>query len=204
MAELDIFGKLQAIESETEALSYFDNDTELAKRIADHRVWLSRIRHERPSTTHDYKIGIYIRYYNQTKYTNYLSYHKKSFADTIALCPKWELVDFYVDEGINAPNMESAPEWSRLLNDCMSGKVDLIITQKVSNVSRKPYEIALCSRMLALQPHPVGIYFLSEDLFTLANYYAGDLQDTYFVQSSLSAAEITESSEKGGSLIEPS
>ena len=26
----------------------------------------------------------------------------------MALCPNWELVDFYIDEGATAPNMESA------------------------------------------------------------------------------------------------
>ena len=41
-------------------------------------------------------------------------------------------VGFYVDEGSTAPNMESAPEWSRLLQDCYDEKVDLIITQKAS------------------------------------------------------------------------
>ena len=123
----------------------------------------------------------YIRYFNQTKYDNYLSYHKKQFADTVALCPKWTLVDFYIDEGATAPNMENAPEWSRLLCDAMSGKVDLIITQKVSNVSKKMPEVTFCSRILAKQKHPVGIYFISEDIFTLASYYTDDRKDAFFL-----------------------
>ena len=76
--------------------------------------------------------------------------------------------------------MESAPEWCRLLLDCMDGKVDLIITQKVSNVTKKPYEITILSRMLATLPKPVGIYFISEDIFTLASYYREDMKDTDF------------------------
>ena len=79
--------------------------------------------------------------------------------------------------------MENAPEWSRLMQDCMDGKVDLIITQKVSNVSKSPVEIAFCSRMLATQPHPIGIYFISEDIFTLASYYLEDLKDPEFFPS---------------------
>lgn len=79
-----------------------------------------------------------------------------------------------------APNMESAPEWCRLLQDCMDGKVDLIITQKVSNVTKKPQEITILSRLLATLPHPVGIYFISEDIFTLASYYQEDMRDTDF------------------------
>ena len=70
----------------------------------------------------------------------------------------WTLVDFYIDNGSVAPNMESAPEWCRLLDDCFSGKVDLIITQKISNVTRKPQDLSFVSRLLAAQKKPVGIY----------------------------------------------
>ena len=91
------------------------------------------IRKHRASL-HHYRIGVYIRYFNQTKYEDYLNYHKKVFHDTIADCKNWELVDFYVDKGISAPRMENAKEWCRLLNDGLAGKVDLIITQKLSNV----------------------------------------------------------------------
>ena len=145
--------------------------------IRKHKAWLEIIQHEYPMPSEKYKIGVYIRYFNQTKYENYLDYHKKQFIDTISLCPNWELVDFYVDEGISAPNMESAKDWCRLLEDCFSGRVDLIITQKVSNVSRKPIEVSLIARVLAAQKKPVGIYFISEDLFTLASYYQKDLHE---------------------------
>ena len=128
-------------------------------------------------------MGIYIRYFNQTKYENYLSFHRKQFEDTIALCPKWKLVDFYIDEGSTAPHMETAPEWGRLLDDCSEGKVNLIITQKVSNVAKGTFDVTLCSRLLAAQEPPVGIYFISEDIFTLASYYQDDLRDPYFLPS---------------------
>ena len=119
--------------------------------------------------------------FNQTRYENYLEHHKKQFLDTINLCPNWELTGFYIDEGSVAPNMESAPEWSRLLTDAMDGKFNLILTQKVGNVSRKPYEVAFCSRILAQQKPPIGIYFISEDIFTLASYYQEDMKDTFFL-----------------------
>ena len=159
----------------------FSEDSEQSRKIAEHKNWLQRIRHERPNPDHPYKVAIYIRYFNQTKYEDYLDYHIKQFTETIRLCPKWELVDFYIDEGASPPNMESAPEWSRLLDDCMDGKVNLIITQKVSNVSKKSYEVTICSRLLAQQQPPIGIYFISEDIFTLASYYMEDIKDTFFL-----------------------
>ena len=183
MDELKVFNRLEAINAVAQFGELYGDDMEKAKRLAAHKAWLQSIRHERPSVTHPFKVGVYIRYFNQTKYENYLSYHKKQFMDSIALCPKWEFVGFYIDNGSSTPYMENAPEWSRLLEDCMDGKVDLIITQKVSNVSRIPEEISLCARMLAAQPHPVGIYFISEDIFTLASYYLADLRDKEFMPS---------------------
>ena len=153
------------------------------RKIAQHKAWLASFPHECPSPYNHYRIGVYIRFFNQTKYANYLDYHKQQFMDTIKLCPNWTLVDFYVDEGQTAPNMESAKEWCRLLDDCFAGKIDLIITQKVTNVTRKPEDITLISRLLATMPHPVGIYFISEDIFTLASYYQADLRDAGFIPS---------------------
>lgn len=124
-----------------------------------------------------YKIGVYIRYFNQTRYENYLEKHLQQYMDDIALCPQWTLVDFYVDEGQSAPHMKYSKEWCRLLEDCFTGKVDLIVTQKVSNVSSDWKEMSFMARMLAAQEHPVGIYFISEDIFTLASYYQPDLRD---------------------------
>ena len=180
MEDLEIYNRMQEIVETPQFELVFGEDDEMAKKIAAHRSWLRSIRHERPSTGTHYKIGIYIRYFNQTKHENYLEYHVKQFMDTIEMCPKWTLVGIYVDEGLTAPRMESAPEWSRLLNDCMAGKIDLIITQKVSNIAKRIFDAILCSRLLAAQEHPVGIYFISEDLFTLASYYQDDLRDPFF------------------------
>ena len=146
-----------------------------------HQQWLGTIRKEFPLPSTPYHIGVYIRYFNQTKYEDYLNYHKKEFESTIALCPQWTLVDFYVDKGAVAPNMESAPEWCRLLNDCFEGKVNLIITQKISNVSRKSWDLIFMIRMLASKG--IGIYFISEDIFTTASYYQRDMLDLDFCKT---------------------
>lgn len=183
MEELDIYKRMSEI-SETPKFSViFGEDTEQARKVAVHKEWLSTIRHERPQTDYPFRVAVYIRYFNQTRYENYLEYHKKRFADTIALCPQWTLVDFYIDEGSTAPNMETAPAWSRLLDDCYEGKIDLIITQKISNVARRLYEVTLCARLLAAHEPPIGIYFISEDVYTLASYYLQDLRDPYFLPS---------------------
>ena len=147
------------------------------EKLAKHRLWMNSMPHEYPMPYTPYKIGVYIRYYNQTRYKNYLEKHIQQYLDDIALCPQWTLVDFYVDHGQSAPRMECSKEWCRLLEDCFNGKVDLIVTQKVSNVSSDWKEMAFWARILAAQEHPVGIYFISEDIFTLASYYQTDLRN---------------------------
>ena len=149
------------------------------KLLAQHRLWLATIQHEYPMPYIPYKIAVYIRFFNQTQYSDevYLSKHKQWFLDDIALCPRWTLVDFYIDYGSRAPHMESSKEWCRLLEDCLSGRVNLIVTQKAGNISDDPQELTLISRLLAAQTPPVAIYFISEDIFTLASYYREDITD---------------------------
>ena len=158
-------------------------EEERRRMVTRHRAWMESVQHEYPNPEIPFRIGVYIRFFNQTRYDNYLLFHKQEFIDTIVLCPNWTLVDFYVDEGQTAPYMENAKEWSRLLQDCLDGKIDLIITQKVSNVTRDPNEITLVSRLLATQKNPVGIYFVNEDIFTLASYYQEDMREQKFFPS---------------------
>ena len=148
--------------------------------VAQHKQWLKTIRHETPNPKIPFKVAVYIRYFNQTKYDDYLERNKEVFRATLAQYPMWEFVGFYIDNGSTAPNMESAVAWSKLLSDWDEGKVNLIITQKISNVSRKIHEVSICARILAARNPPVGIYFISEDMYTLASYYRDDLREPCF------------------------
>ena len=151
--------------------------------VAQHKQWLKTIRHETPNPKIPFKVAVYIRYFNQTKYSDYLERNKEVFRTTLSQYPMWEFVGFYIDNGSTAPNMESAVAWSELLSDCDDGKVNLIITRKISNISKKIHEVTFCARMLAARNPPVGIYFISEDMYTLASYYRDDLREPCFFPS---------------------
>lgn len=84
-------------------------------RLAQRRQRMGPARREQPSPAHPFHVAVYIRYFNQTRYENYLELHKKVFSDCLARCPNWDFVGFYIDEGSTAPRMESAKAWSRLL-----------------------------------------------------------------------------------------
>ena len=138
MNDLEIYNRLGELSEIPTNSLIINEDSERIRKINEHRLWLKSIRHERPNPAVSYRIGVYIRYFNQTKYDDYLSYHKKQFEDTIALCPKWTLVDFYIDKGSTPPKMKSSEEWCRLIRDCFENKIDLIITQKLSNITKDP------------------------------------------------------------------
>lgn len=179
--ELQPLGAEQELEVvEYPSLDICLNESLESPLVAKHREWLKTIRHEKPNPKIPFKVAVYIRYFNQTRYEDYLERNKEVFRSTLAQYPMWEFVGFYIDTGSTAPNMESATAWSELLSDCDAGKVDLIITQKVSNVSKKVQEVTVCARMLAARNPPVGIYFISEDLYTLASYYREDLREPIF------------------------
>lgn len=136
MEEIDIHAKLAQIETAPHFSMIFDGDTERAEMIADHLIWLHSIRRERPLVSRPFKVGIYIRYFNQTRYENYLDFHKKGFIDTLALCPKWDLVDFYMDISfhiIYADTVSSAD--SRRIRNILSFLIVLIYLEELFAVN---------------------------------------------------------------------
>ena len=46
----------------------FSCDKEQELRILEHRAWLKSIKREMPLPKHHFKVAVYIRYFNQTKY----------------------------------------------------------------------------------------------------------------------------------------
>lgn len=81
MEEIDVFKSMR--ESVEDEFSPFVDEKEAArlKLISDHKAWLKKIKKEHPSPYQFFKVGVYIRYFNQTKYENYLDYHKMQFID---------------------------------------------------------------------------------------------------------------------------
>ena len=69
--------------------------------VAQHRQWLKTIRHEVPNPKIPFKVAVYIRFFNQTKYRDeeYLERNKEVFRATLAQYPMWEFVGFYIDNG---------------------------------------------------------------------------------------------------------
>ena len=50
--------------------------------------------------------------------------------------PEYELVDIYADEGISGTNTKKRDEFNRMIDDCRSGRIDMIITKSISRFAR--------------------------------------------------------------------
>ena len=78
----------------------------------------------------------------------------------------WEFVDYYVDTAPQSASLSDLESWIRLVSDCESGKVDLIL---IANAFAFDIgELYLCVRFLASLQPPVGVFFEEQNLYSLA------------------------------------
>ena len=200
--------KRDLIPFEEDALFLSENQPQVDKRLTALRLLNATFRAnpERPDPRKPQKVGIYIRYNNVTDHENYLDLITDRYRRIMERIPQWTLVDFYVDKGGHAVRMTSLKDWSRLLQDCEDGKVDLILGKKVSDISKNRVEMTMCASFLAALEPPVGIYFESDDLYTLANYHTADFEAFEFFPDEYSEAmaeiEAEKAEQEGGGLLE--
>lgn len=96
---------------------------------------------------------------NQTKY----------YTEKIAKTPNWELAEIYSDEGKSGTSKKWRPEFKRMLEDASRKKMDLIVCASVSRFARNISDLIEEVRKLRTTnpSSPVGVYFETEDLYTL-------------------------------------
>lgn len=87
------------------------------------------------------------------------------FTDKIKSNPAWTLVDIYKDEGISGTGTEKRDDFNRLINDCMEGKIDLILTKSLSRFSRNVVDTLKYIRLL--KERNIAVIFEEEAINTL-------------------------------------
>ena len=81
--------------------------------------------------------------------------------------PSWEFVKVYTDEGITGTSTRHREGFNQMVEDALAGKIDLIVTKSVSRFSRNILDCIGEVRKLAALPHPVGVFFETENIYTL-------------------------------------
>ena len=56
--DIDVFTKLEMIDDSPQFAMLFEDESESAQKIAQHKIWLQSIRHERPSVSKPFRVGI--------------------------------------------------------------------------------------------------------------------------------------------------
>ncbi len=79
--------------------------------------------------------------------------------------PEWELAGIYADDGITGTNTKKREEFNRMIDDCMAGKIDMIITKSISRFARNTLDCLKYIRQLKEKNIPV--YFEKENINTL-------------------------------------
>jgi len=77
-------------------------------------------------------------------YTNYIQSNTE-----------WELADIYADDGITGTNTKKRDEFNRMIEDCMEGKIDMIITKSISRFARNTLDCLKFIRQLKDKNIPV-------------------------------------------------
>ena len=89
------------------------------------------------------------------------------YKEMIEKNPKWEPAGIYTDEGVSATSMHRRVSFLRMIDDCRSGKIDLIITKGVNRFARNTRDCLDVVRQLKSLTPPVGVIFETENLNTL-------------------------------------
>ncbi len=79
----------------------------------------------------------------------------------------WILAEIYADDGRSATNTKKRNDFNAMIEDCMAGKIDMVITKSVSRFARNTVDSLLFIRML--KEKNIGIIFENEGINTLKN-----------------------------------
>ncbi len=76
--------------------------------------------------------------------------------------PEWELAGIYADDGITGTNTKKRDEFNRMIDDCMEGKIDMVITKSISRFARNTLDCLKYIRQLKDKNIPV--FFEKENI----------------------------------------
>ena len=87
------------------------------------------------------------------------------YTDYIQKHPGWELVGIYADDGIYGTNTKKRDEFNRLIDDCMAGRVDMVVTKSISRFARNTLDCLKYIRQL--KEKNIAVFFEKENINTL-------------------------------------
>lgn len=81
--------------------------------------------------------------------------------------PNWELKHIFADQGISGTSLKNRDAFHEMIEACKRGEYDLIVTKSVSRFARNLVDCISLIRMLKGLTPPVGVFFETDNLYTL-------------------------------------
>jgi site-specific DNA recombinase len=115
---------------------------------------------------HQQRVAAYCRVStdSEEQLTSYTT-QKKVYSEMIAARKDWEFAGLYADEGISGTRADKRPQFKKMINDCLSGKIDYIITKSVSRFARNTVDCL--DHVRILKAKGIGVFFEEQNIDTL-------------------------------------
>ena len=138
----------------------------MAKKVRTIPATLNRFNSEPVTAVRKRRVAGYARVSTDleeqaTSYETQMTYYR----NYIESREDWEFAGMYSDEGITATNTKKRTGFNLMIEDALSGKIDLIITKSVSRFARNTVDSLTTIRKL--KDKGIEVYFEKENIWTL-------------------------------------
>ena len=79
--------------------------------------------------------------------------------------PNWKLAGIYADDGKSATSTKKRSDFQAMIDDCMAGKIDMVLTKSISRFARNTVDALINIRKL--KEKNIAVFFEKESINTL-------------------------------------
>lgn len=79
--------------------------------------------------------------------------------------PEWKLAGIFADDGITGTNTKKREEFNRMIDECMAGNIDMVITKSISRFARNTLDCLKYIRKL--KDENIAVFFEKENINTM-------------------------------------
>lgn len=114
------------------------------------------------------RVAAYARVSMETEMLHHsLSAQVSYYSSLIQKNPEWAYAGVYADEGITGTSIVHRDEFNRLVSDCESGKIDMVLVKSISRFARDTVDCLNTTRHL--KNMGIAVYFERENINSLSN-----------------------------------
>ena len=89
----------------------------------------------------------------------------KYYTELIKNNNQWIFAGVYADKAITGTKVDKREDFQRLIQDCMDGKIDMVIAKSLSRFARNTLDTLIYVRML--KEKGIAVYFEMEKINTI-------------------------------------